>query len=176
VLTVAEDGTASGRIVAESSFMWLREQRATRGAVKPAMDAVSNPRRIATRVIAARVTTLHPHHVTGPHGARIAIGQRVPGCQWRYYPWEPSEPVGVLWLVDPWGSWAKLTHTSPTADQDEFPVLQAGPRRLWDEVEAACRWWLDAGSPGVERWLFTITPTGQRVQLETNTTVGVALH
>lgn len=160
VLTVAEDGTARGRIVAESTFMWLREQRATRGAVKPPMDAVDDPGRTD-----ARVTTLHPHHVTGPHGARIAIGQRVPGCQWRYYPWEPNEPVGVLWLVDPWGSWAKLTHTHPTADQDEFPVLQAGPRRLWNEVEAACRWWLEAGSPGADQWLFTITPNRQQIQL-----------
>lgn len=167
VLTVAEDGTARGRIVAESSFMWLREQRATRGVVRPPMDGVRDP-----QCTDARLTTLHPHQVTGPHGARIAIGQRVPGCQWKYWPWEPHEPVGVLWLVDPWGSWAKLTHTSPTADQDEFPVLQAGPRRLWDEVEAACRWWLDAGSPGADRWLFTVTPAGQRVQLNDGSSTG----
>jgi len=107
----------------------------------------------------------HPSTVTGPHGARIAIGQRVPGCQWRYWPWEPREAVGVLWLVAPWGSWAKLTHTSPDADEDEFPVLQAGPRRLWDEVEAACHWWNDAGSPEADRWWFTVSPDEQRVQL-----------
>lgn len=40
-------------------------------------------------------TTCHPHNVTGPHGARVAIGQRVAGCQWRYWPWETSDPVGV---------------------------------------------------------------------------------
>lgn len=161
VLTVAEDGTASGRIVAESNFMWLREQRATRGAVKPTMsNGVRDPERIEERV-----TTLHPSHVTRPHGARVAIGQRVPGCQRRYYPWEPDDPVGVLWLVDPWGSRAKLTHTTPDAAEDEFPVWQSGPRRLWNEVEAACRWWLEAGSPGADRWLFTVTPEGQRVEL-----------
>jgi protein-L-isoaspartate(D-aspartate) O-methyltransferase len=161
VLTVAEDGTACGGIVAESNFMWLREQRGTRGAVKPTMgNGVADSERTD-----ARVTTLHPYNATGPHGARVAIGQRVPGCQWRYWPWEPSEPVGVLWLVDPWGSRAKLTHTSPNADEDEFPVLQSGPRRLWDEVEAACRWWLEAGSPGADRWWFTVSPDGQRVKL-----------
>jgi Protein-L-isoaspartate(D-aspartate) O-methyltransferase (PCMT) len=113
----------------------------------------------------AGALTLHPSTVTGPHGARIAIGQRVPGCQWRYWPWEPSEAVGVLWLVDPWGSWAKLTHTSPGADEDEFPVLQSGPQQLWDEVEAACHWWRDAGSPDADRWWFTVSPDEQRVQL-----------
>ena len=67
--------------------------------------------------------------------------------------------------MDPWGSWAKLTHITPDADEDEFPVLQSGPRRLWDEVEAAYHWWIEAGSPDADRWLFTITFTEQRVQL-----------
>ncbi|MGH3839063.1 MAG: methyltransferase domain-containing protein [Pseudonocardiaceae bacterium] len=161
-LTVNDDGTAQGNIVAESNFMWLREQREARGAVKPTTSEVSSdPDRTD-----ASTTTCHPHNVTGPHGARLAICQRVAGCQWRYWPWEPDDPVGVLWLVDPWGSWAKLTHTTPDADEDEFPVLQSGPRRLWDEVEAAYHWWIDAGSPDADRWQFTVTPTGQRVQLK----------
>jgi protein-L-isoaspartate(D-aspartate) O-methyltransferase len=161
-LTVGDDGTARGSIVAESNFMWLRGQRDTRGAVKPtASSGTADPARTDTSV-----TTLHPHNVTGPHGARLAIGQRVPGCQWRYWPWEPDDPVGVLWLVDPWGSWAKLTHTTPGADEDEFPVQQHGPRRLWDEVEAAYHWWVDAGSPQPDRWQFVVTPDGQRVGLD----------
>ncbi len=159
-LTVNDDGTAQGNIVAESNFMWLRQQRDTRGAVKPTSETSQDPDRTD-----ASITTCHPHNVTGPHGTRLAIGQRVTGCQWRYWPWEPDDPIGVLWLADPWGSWAKLTHTTPDADQDEFPVLQSGPRRLWDEVEAAYHWWLDAGSPDADRWQFTVTPTGQRVQL-----------
>jgi protein-L-isoaspartate(D-aspartate) O-methyltransferase len=160
-LTVAGDGTATGSIVAESSFMWLRGQRATRGAVQP-------PTVAGTRDpddVEQRTTTLHPHDVTGPHGARIAIAQRVPGCQWRYWPWDEQEPVGVLWLVDPWGSWAKLTHSTPDASEDEFAVLQSGPRRLWDETEDAHRWWVDHDRPGAERWRFTVTPSGQRIAL-----------
>lgn len=160
-LTVAGDGTAQGNIVAESSFIWLRAQRDTRGAVQPATDdSMTHPHGTETAV-----TTLHPHNVTGPHGARIAIGRRVPGCQWRYWPWEPADPIGVLWLVDPWGSWAKLTHRTPDADEDEFTVVQSGPRRLWDEVEAAYHWWVDVGRPDADRWQFTVTPAGQRVAL-----------
>lgn len=159
---MAEDGTARGNIVAESSFMWLRAQRDTRGAVQPtAAQATHDPDRNQTSI-----TTLHPHNITGPHGARIAIGQRVPGCQWRYWPWEQADPLGVLWLVDPWGSWAKLTHTTPDADQDEFPIQQHGPRRLWDEVETAHQWWIDQGRPDANRWQFTVTPEGQRIDLQ----------
>ncbi len=161
-LTVGDDGTARGGIVAESTFMWLRGQRDTRGAVRPTTSGgVADPDRIDSRV-----TTLHPHNITGPHGARLAIGQRVPGCQWRYWPWEPDDPVGVLWLVDPWGSWAKLTHTTPGADEDVFPVQQQGPRRLWDEVEAAYHWWVDVGCPPPDRWEFVVTPDGQRIGLD----------
>jgi hypothetical protein len=75
----------------------------------------------------------------------------------------PSPSSGFL--GDPWGSQAKLTHTSPSAEEDEFPVLQSGPRRLWNEVEAACYWWLEAGSAGADRWLFTVTREGQGVEL-----------
>ncbi|MGH3717316.1 MAG: hypothetical protein ACRDRI_00450 [Pseudonocardiaceae bacterium] len=67
--------------------------------------------------------------------------------------------------MNPWGSRAKLTHTTPSADEEAFPVLQSGPRRLWDEVEKAHHWWTDAGSPGADSWRFTITPEGQHVQL-----------
>ena len=90
----------------------------------------------------------------------------MPGCQWRYWPWEEDDPVGVLWLIDQWGSWAKLTHTTPDADEDEFIVQQSGTRRLWDETEAAYRWWVDAGRPAADRWRFTVTPHGQRIALE----------
>ncbi len=34
------------------------------------------------------------------------------------------------------------------------------------EVEAAYRWWVDAGSPSAERWRFAVSPQGQRVELE----------
>ncbi|MGH3912748.1 MAG: methyltransferase domain-containing protein, partial [Pseudonocardiaceae bacterium] len=104
-LTVAEDGTAAGTVVGESSFLWLREQHQRRGTVQAVVGDDENR-------ADACVTRLHPYWVTGPHGARIAIGERVAGCQWRYWPWEPHDPVGVLWLIDTRSrSWAKLSHT-----------------------------------------------------------------
>jgi protein-L-isoaspartate(D-aspartate) O-methyltransferase len=116
-LTITDPGIATGSIVGESSFMWLRAQRATRGSVQPATLGSTRDSGHAER----HTTTLHPHDITGPHGARVAIGQRVPGCQWRYWAWDEHEPVGVLWLVDPWGSWAKLTHTTPRRQRERVP-------------------------------------------------------
>ena len=159
-LTVAGDGTASGGIVAEAQFMTLRDQR-DRGAVHPEAQDPSPDSGAQTTT-----TTLHPHEITGPHGARIAVGRRVPGARWVYHPWTEHDPVGVLWIVDPWGSSAKLTHTDPSADQDEFPVTQRGPRRLWDEVLAAHQWWVDHGRPGPDRWQFTVSPEGQTIELK----------
>ena len=44
-------------------------------------------------------------------------------------------------------------------------VRQAGERTLWDEIQAAYRWWIDAGRPTVDAWQFTVKSTGQRIQL-----------
>lgn len=159
-LTVDEHGSADGGIVGESSFMWLREQRIRRGPVGDVVGADEDRAE-------ARLTELHPSWVsTGNQGARFAIGQRVPQCQWRYWPYDERDGVGVFWLLDfESRSWAKLTHSTPDASEDEFPVYQYGPRRLWDEIATARQWWIAQGRPGVERWRFTVTPEGQRIEL-----------
>lgn len=159
-LTVDEHGTASGDIVGESSFMWLRDQRERRGPVAPVIGQDESR-------AAAHLTTLHPHSVAGDQGARFAIGQRVHQCQWRYWPFDKQTGVGVFWLLD-FGSrsWAKLTHSTLDASDDEFPVCQYGPRRLWDEVHNAYQWWIDQGMPTADRWRFTVTSEGQRIELD----------
>lgn len=158
-LTVDEHGTGSGTIVGESAFMRLRGQRERRGPVR---DIVENERRAETSM-----TSLHPYWVSGDHGAQFAIAQRVPRCQWRYWPYDEQDGLGVLWLLDFRSrSWAKLTHTTPDASDDEFRVCQYGPRRLWEEVHAAYRWWVDLGKPAAECWRFTVTQHAQRIELE----------
>ena len=69
------------------------------------------------------------------------------------------------WFLDPWsGSWASLHHHPQTASRC-YRVRQRGPRRIWDEVEAAYHRWCDAGSPRAEQWTFTLTPAGQQISL-----------
>ncbi|MGH3767472.1 MAG: hypothetical protein ACRDTX_20350 [Pseudonocardiaceae bacterium] len=111
-------------------------------------------------------TSLHPHWVCADPAARFAIGQRVPRCQWRYWPYDEQDGRAVLWLLDfESRSWAKLTHSTPDTSDSEFPVRQHGPRRLWDEVHAAHQWWVDHRRPGIDRWCFTVTADDQRVEL-----------
>lgn len=71
-----------------------------------------------------------------------------------------------LWFIDPLTeSWANLVHQPHT---HTCPVHQAGPRNLWDEIEAAYHGWHNAGRPGPRRWRITITPEGQQITLTPN--------
>ncbi|MGK5640175.1 hypothetical protein ACSNOK_17950 [Streptomyces sp. URMC 126] len=45
-------------------------------------------------------------------------------------------------------------------------VWQGGPRRLWDEAEAAYRWWTARGEPGPDRFGLTVDGAGGRVWLD----------
>jgi hypothetical protein len=71
-------------------------------------------------------------------------------------------PVWFYGLSD--SSWAVVIFRD---GRSESKVYQAGPRRLWDEVEAACRWWREQGEPGYERFGLTVTQGEQHVWLDT---------
>lgn len=65
-----------------------------------------------------------------------------------------------LWLLAGDGSWACLHEAART-------VRQHGPRRLWDEVEAMHRRWVELGSPARDRFGLTATPDRQWMWLDT---------
>lgn len=143
--------------------MTLREQR----FAHPGLRLTAHDDAQATRT----ETDIHPAEVANGEvafDACIAIALRVPSCDLSYAPPELDEHgEGILWLVDyTSGSWARLHH-HPEHD-GPYKVLQSGPRRLWDEVEAGYRWWRNAGCPCAGQWSFTVTPDGQRTQLQTD--------
>lgn len=49
-------------------------------------------------------------------------------------------------------SWARLD--ADLNDPAPFTVRQLGPRKLWDEVEAAYDWWHEQGEPGLDQFGF----------------------
>ncbi|MGH3626273.1 MAG: ATP-grasp peptide maturase system methyltransferase [Sciscionella sp.] len=66
----------------------------------------------------------------------------------------------VQWLVHPDGSWAYYQST-------DHQVEQGGPRRLWNEVEAAYDRWQQLDQPARERFGLTVLADGtQRIWLD----------
>lgn len=85
-------------------------------------------------------------------------------CQWWREELPDGQQLARLDDVDT-GSWAVV---GPFSDQsqEEHPLRQGGPRRLWDEVEAAYSWWQQAGQPQPWRFGLTVTPGGQHAWLD----------
>lgn len=77
--------------------------------------------------------TLDPRKVFGDEHAEFAVGVQVPGCQHAAFFADDGSGEFTLWLIDG-ASWASVDYEP---DSTECPVDQYGPRRLWDEVEAA---------------------------------------
>jgi protein-L-isoaspartate O-methyltransferase len=152
---VGDDGTATGLATdrLRVGFMELRSQRVVSGAMSgwqwddPSADVT--------------FTDLAPWRPLLTENSRWAIAVAVPNC--RYDVWEKTaKRCGVAWLRDPLSqSWASVAQH----DDDVFIVRQHGPRRLWDEAEAAVRWWQGKGEPSLEAWVWTITPKQQSVTL-----------
>lgn len=160
-LTVHDNGTASGQIVDTAAFMRLRDQRFRSRPISPTDEDEEQA--------SVTETQLHPadvRHTDHSRGAVIAIGTRVLNCRTSYtQPDDDPDGEGVLWVVDhDSDSWARLQHTP--GSPGPYKVYQFGPRRLWDEVEAAHQWWVDQGEPGADRWRFTVTPDSQRIELD----------
>lgn len=56
-------------------------------------------------------------------------------------------------------SFAVLDMTGPDED-GSWEVRQAGPCRLWDELEASLHAWFDAGQAGLDTWQVTVDDDG----------------
>lgn len=94
--------------------------------------------------------------------SRWAAAVAVPSCRYDLEKKTAQRDHGVAWLTDPVsGSWASVV----PGDGGGYIARQCGPRRLWDEVETAYRWWQSQGGPPVEAWMWTITPDRQSITL-----------
>ncbi|WP_037070028.1 methyltransferase domain-containing protein [Pseudonocardia acaciae] len=151
-LTAHGDGTATGRLSWPLEFMGTRADRVPR--VAPA-SIVGEPEVIGE-------TDLHPRLWGSGRDAAMAIGQRLGDgvrLQWQ----KGAAPgQGAVWLFDPASrSWASVE----VGEEPPYRVRQGGPRRLFDEVADAYRWWHEAGEPVVTDWTVTVGPGGQRMAL-----------
>lgn len=155
-LVVDEDGCASGPFVADGPFM---EFRAHRFAGDPDRRATAAERAAAERApgVADRHAQVDPDMLRAGHDLTFAIGVQVSAVQHARIDDEDGRGHQVV-LADDRGSWARARVRDGAGP---WQVRQGGPRRLWDEVEAAHAWWVAAGRPDRRRFGLTVTPAGQ---------------
>ena len=152
VLRVHSDGSASGRFAGPAVFMGLRSQRVARPT---SWDDVGESG-------AQSSTDIHPWHLIGDRNAAVAIGQRLGDGVHTHWQ-DTGTRTGYLWLLHPASrSWAWLILDD---EPPPFVVHQGGPRTVFNEVEAAYRWWREQGEPAVTDWLITVTPDQQTIKL-----------
>ncbi|MCZ0989524.1 protein-L-isoaspartate(D-aspartate) O-methyltransferase [Streptomyces diastatochromogenes] len=93
--------------------------------------------------------------------ARFALGLAVPDCVHTAYAEADGTPA-AWWYSIRDHSWA----AARWSETESASVYQRGPRRLWDEIQAAHRWWELRGCPLVERYGLTVDPSGATVWLD----------
>jgi hypothetical protein len=106
-------------------------------------------------------TTLFPREPFIEFEAGFALGLRLRG-------WvagkRQDEDGTAIFMMSHLGSDSWATVTSSGSEQHR--VAYDGPRRLWEELQTAYRWWTDAGRPDHTRFGVTITPEGQTFWLD----------
>ncbi|NML50526.1 methyltransferase domain-containing protein [Streptomyces sp. R302] len=155
-LTVGDDGHARGHFTRSSAFMRIRQQ----SPELPEPNAYFRGRKWPADGQRS-MTTLSPTALDG-WVEQFIIGLQVPGAFWRTERYDDG--AYTLWTYDLDGkSWASADYEP---GHSRFEVVQEGPRRLWDEVEAAYRWWNGRSRPGFERFGLTVGPRGTMAWLD----------
>jgi protein-L-isoaspartate O-methyltransferase len=156
-LTVNDDGQARGRFHGGASFMRLRTQRDD----KPLWQIVSLQQIPETESdtggIPSSTVPAPPLEPFTDFNAVFALGLLLP----RWIASRRPRDGAVLLSDEVSSSWASVF---PTVNG--HTVVYEGPRRLWEDLDAAYRWWLDAGRPDHTRFGLTVGPTGQSFWLD----------
>ncbi len=148
-LEVHEDGSASGRCGMNLAFMRVRHQR--RDFLDPTAEEIS----ASDKTVTSRSGHELFEMVTFSRAA-FTIGLRVPNCYVTVEDVDDDHRRVELHDVRS-QSWARV---SLVRGQAPWTVHQLGPRRLWDEVDAAYDWWLAASKPTPDRYGLTVQPDG----------------
>lgn len=151
---VNAEGSVLGRFSGNLAFMRVRSQRRARYGWQPDQQQIES-------AVVSNTECRGPDldRMLNPELGNFAIGARLDPCCLEVAWDADGERRHVLELDHrDTGSWARLDAdlTSP----EPWQVRQLGPRRLWDEAEAAYDWWHDQGEPGMDR--FGLTATEQR--------------
>ncbi|GAA2221982.1 methyltransferase domain-containing protein [Streptomyces amakusaensis] len=154
-----QDGVGTGRFTGFPSFMRSRTGRPHRGYLA---DFVHHHDQAAPRR-----TALSPWDLAGDSDALFYTGLSLPTAWYLFTEADDGTGAATLWiLADDRASWASVEYDG--TPRDTYPVRQYGPRRLWDEAEAAYRKWERLDRPARDRAGLTVTREGEQVWLDTD--------
>ncbi len=147
-------GSAEGRFASDGACM-----ACDGGEVPPAPGLVPPTGHPAQQA----VTSLNLWDVLGSPDARFAIGSLLPDTRcFGDVSASVGRAGGRLWLVASGGdSWAAVDRTGDP-EQKHFPVRQFGPRRIFEEVSRAHAWYVNRGSPAIDRYGLSVSPEGRQ--------------
>ncbi|MFG2622986.1 methyltransferase domain-containing protein [Streptomyces sp. NPDC048507] len=149
-------GKATGRFTGWPAFMRTRTGRPHRGYLSDFYRQHDTGTPSSTRI--------SPRAFTRDPDGLFFTGLALPDAWYLLAEAEDASGEATLWiLADDRASWATVEYTPDTTDYD---VDQFGPRRLWDEAEAALQWWSGFGRPGRDRAGLTIDSDGQHLWLD----------
>ncbi|QXJ24259.1 methyltransferase domain-containing protein [Actinomadura graeca] len=146
-LTVADDGTASGRLGEPCGFMLLRGQR------RPPNPAEEDVRTSQTETAPREIAE-------AGEGFQVALAGCLPGVEGGGF----ANDDGSYRLMARDGRSRALVVHRP--GQPVAEVEMTGPRDLWDEIVAVYQRWIEWGRPGKERFGLSSTREGTRVWLD----------
>jgi protein-L-isoaspartate O-methyltransferase len=145
-LALAEDGVATGRFSGDLAFMRLRSQRRARYGWRPSDRDIE---RAQISTTACRGSDLD--RMLNPEKGTFAVGARLASCC-LVVEWDARGALHHILELDDGAtqSWAQLD--ANLNDPAPFTVRQLGPRKLWEEAEAAYDWWHEQGEPRLDRF------------------------
>ncbi|UGY92898.1 methyltransferase domain-containing protein [Streptomyces gobiensis] len=149
------DGTGQGRFSGRPAFMWARPHRGRTATIADVYHQEEGEK---------GSTDIDPRALDASPDAMFFLSLLVRDA-WPVMRWaDDGSDEATYWLLsDDRQSWATVEYVP---GHDEFETDQYGPRRLWDEVEAAYRYWTRLESPKRERFGLTATAEGHSVWLD----------
>lgn len=121
-------------------------------------DAQTYPRRERAPYAAeagTRPTEVTAADIRGYYPFRLLLAFHLPGAELVYHSDEASGTMSVQ-LQHSDGSWARV----PLAGEHIGTVTYGGASEIWEQVEAAWKWWNDAGRPEQDRFGYAREPDG----------------
>lgn len=155
-----EDGAATGRFSSDLAFMRIRSQRRALYGWQPTDGEIE-----CAQVSTTECRGSDLDRILDPAKGTFAIGARLDSCC-LLVEWDKHGDLHHHLELDDAAtkSWARLD--ANLNDPALFTVRQLGPRRLWDEAEAAYDWWYEQDEPGLNRFGFECRDRQQWVWLD----------